>query len=385
VRLRRPALVVAAVTLCLAGCSAEDEESTPTAPPPSPTSTSASETEDGGGRERRGFRLVEVASGLASPVYVAFAPGEAGRLYIVEREGRIRVLEDGRVLDEPFLDVAGEVTSGGEQGLLSVAFHPQYAENRLFYVNYTDEAGDTNVVEYRARESMPPARVRRLLFVEQPYANHNGGQLQFGPDGLLYVGMGDGGAGGDPEDRAQDLGSLLGKLLRVDVDRPGARWQIAAYGLRNPWRFSFDRETGGLWIGDVGQSAWEEIDYLPSSSGLVNFGWDAFEGTHVYEDKQPDPAGRLVAPMLEYSHDHGCSVTGGYVYRGEDVPGARGRYFYGDFCSGTVWSTTLRDGGASPPSRLPFDVPSLSSFGEDDRGELYLVSLEGSLFRLAAR
>jgi glucose/arabinose dehydrogenase len=373
-------LAVASIVLVLLGCAGDkgDEaggSSVSTGGSPSST------TPEQSGR----LALEEVVSGLDSPLFVAAAPGEESRLYVVEREGRIRVVEDGRLMDKPFLDIVHLVTSGGEQGLLSVAFHPDYAENGLFYVDYTDLAGDTRVIEYRAGGGAPRS-VRQLLFVDQPYANHNGGQLQFGPDGLLYVGMGDGGAGGDPEDRAQDLGERLGKLLRLDVNRPGADWEVVAYGLRNPWRFSFDRETGDLYIGDVGQGEWEEIDFLPAGArGLVNFGWDAFEGNHVYEDKEPNDAGRLVAPVAEYSHDAGCSVTGGYVYRGEAVPAARGRYFYGDFCSGTVWSIDVRDGEASRPRREPFTVDSLASFGEDAGGELYLVSLDGAVFRLAER
>jgi glucose/arabinose dehydrogenase len=373
-------LAVASIVLVLLGCAGDkgDEaggSSVSTGGSPSST------TPEQSGR----LALEEVVSGLDSPLFVAAAPGEESRLYVVEREGRIRVVEDGRLMDKPFLDIVDLVTSGGEQGLLSVAFHPDYAENGLFYVDYTDLAGDTRVIEYRAGGGAPRS-VRQLLFVDQPYANHNGGQLQFGPDGLLYVGMGDGGAGGDPEDRAQDLGERLGKLLRLDVNRPGADWEVVAYGLRNPWRFSFDRETGDLYIGDVGQGEWEEIDFLPAGArGLVNFGWDAFEGNHVYEDKEPNDAGRLVAPVAEYSHDAGCSVTGGYVYRGEAVPAARGRYFYGDFCSGTVWSIDVRDGEASRPRREPFTVDSLASFGEDAGGELYLVSLDGAVFRLAER
>jgi glucose/arabinose dehydrogenase len=373
-------LTVASIVLVLLGCAGDkgDEaggSSVSTGGSPSSTTPAQS------GR----LALEEVVSGLDSPLFVAAAPGEESRLYVVEREGRIRVVEDGRLMDKPFLDIVDLVTSGGEQGLLSVAFHPDYAENGLFYVDYTDLAGDTRVIEYRAGGGAPRS-VRQLLFVDQPYANHNGGQLQFGPDGLLYVGMGDGGAGGDPEDRAQDLGERLGKLLRLDVNRPGADWEVVAYGLRNPWRFSFDRETGDLYIGDVGQGEWEEIDFLPAGArGLVNFGWDAFEGNHVYEDKEPNDAGRLVAPVAEYSHDAGCSVTGGYVYRGEAVPAARGRYFYGDFCSGTVWSIDVRDGEASRPRREPFTVDSLASFGEDAGGELYLVSLDGAVFRLAER
>jgi glucose/arabinose dehydrogenase len=197
--------------------------------------------------------------------------------------------------------------------------------------------------------------------------------------------MGDGGSGGDPENRAQNLSSRLGKLLRLDVSREGARWELVAYGLRNPWRFSFDRETGDLWIGDVGQGEIEEIDYLPRDhQGLVNFGWDVFEGSRPFEDKEPNPRGELVGPVAEYDHGEGCSVTGGFVYRGEAIPAAQGRYFYGDYCSGNVWSLALRDGRATDVRRHDFTVEGLSSFGEDAAGELYLVSLDGQVFRLAA-
>jgi glucose/arabinose dehydrogenase len=227
-------------------------------------------------------------------------------------------------------------------------------------------------------------RRRELLFIEQPYSNHNGGQLVFGPDGRLYVGMGDGGGGGDPEDRAQNLNDRLGKLLSADVAQDDPDWRVEAYGLRNPWRFSFDRLTGDLYIADVGQTDWEEINFLPPDSpGLENYGWDIFEGRARYEDQEPNPRGRLVEPILQYSHDEGCSVTGGFVYRGEAVPAAQGHYFYGDYCSGYVWSFAVRDGKATNEKRHPFEVDGLSSFGEDLAGELYLVSLGGEIFRLA--
>jgi glucose/arabinose dehydrogenase len=370
-------LVIVAATGCDSGDPAEETEPAP----PASTSAETEPTPPGS----RSLALVKVASGLEAPVHAAAAPGEPGRLYVVERAGRIRVLEGGRVLPRPFLDISADVTSGGEQGLLSVAFHPDYAENGLFYVDYTDLGGDTRVVEFRAEEGREPTKVRELLHVAQPYANHNGGQLAFDRDGLLYVGMGDGGAGGDPENRAQDLGSRLGKLLRIDVDRPDADWEIVAYGLRNPWRFSFDRETGDLWIGDVGQGAVEEVDYLPGGDlgSLVNFGWDVFEGTHVYEDKKPNDAGRLVGPIAEYSHDEGCSITGGFVYRGEDVPSAQGRYFYGDYCSGRLWSLE-RTGEGATVRRLRFEAPELSSFAEDGSGELYLLTLDGTVYRLVS-
>jgi glucose/arabinose dehydrogenase len=377
--------LVALVALAAACAGEEPDRAAPpitSAPPETEPAPAETTTEE----EPLRLRLQRVASGLAAPLHLASTPSEPGRLYVVEQEGRIRVLEDERLLPEPFLDIADLVRSGGEQGLLSLAFHPEYERNGLFYVDYTDVNGDTRVVEYEARAEGSPAKRRELLFVDQPYANHNGGQLAFGPDGLLYVGMGDGGAGGDPENRAQDLGSRLGKLLTLDVDDRSADWRIAGYGLRNPWRFSFDRETGDLWIGDVGQGEWEEIDHTPRQSpGLENYGWDVFEGSHPYEDKEPSPRGRLVQPIAEYDHSQGCSVTGGFVYRGEAIPAARGIYLYGDYCSGRVWILEPRGERRPRVERQPFDVASLSSFGEDVAGELYLVSLGGEIFRLAAR
>jgi glucose/arabinose dehydrogenase len=300
------------------------------------------------------------------------------------------VVEDGRVGGAPFLDVSDRITAGGEQGLLSIAFHPGYEENGRFYVNYTNREGDTRVVEYRVqggRTRVDAGSGSEILAVDQPYSNHNGGQLMFGPDGLLYVGMGDGGSGGDPENRAQDLQDRLGKLLRLDVDDPDAEWEIVAYGLRNPWRFSFDRETGDLYLGDVGQGDWEEVDYVPRSvRGLVNFGWDVFEGRARYEDKDPNPEGRLVAPVAVYPLREGgnCSVVGGFVYRGEAIPSIRGRYFYGDYCAGWVESFRIRGGKAAEQRRERFSVEGLTSFGEDEAGELYLVSHTGTVSRLVA-
>jgi glucose/arabinose dehydrogenase len=370
------ALVVVA-TACSSGGSSD--ESAPTQPPATIATTTTAEP----GPLR--LKLRRIASGLESPLDVASAPGEPNRLYVVEQAGRIVTIADGKVSQRPFLDITSDVVSGGEQGLLSVAFHPDYADNHLFYVDYTDVNGDTRVLEFEARDGAQPVRKRELLFVDQPYANHNGGQLAFGPDGRLHVGMGDGGSGGDPENRAQDLSERLGKLLSIDVEEPGSDWRIEGYGLRNPWRFSFDRATGDLWIGDVGQGEWEEIDHTPRESlGLENYGWDVFEGTHPYEDKKPNPRGHLVAPVAEYSHDNGCSVTGGFVYRGHDIPAAEGRYFYGDYCSGIVWSLVLRDGEADV-TRHSIRVQGLSSFGEDAAGELYLASLNGDVYKLEAR
>jgi glucose/arabinose dehydrogenase len=323
-------------------------------------------------------------TGLDQPVYVTGTATEPGRLYVVEQPGRILVVENGKVLPEPFLDISDQVKSGGERGLLSVAFHPSYAEERKIYVDFTDRDGDTRVVEYRVVDGRAdPATARQLLLVDQPYPNHNGGQLQFGPDGLLYVGMGDGGSAGDPERRAQNLGSQLGKLLRTNVAASQPTWSQAGYGLRNPWRFSFDRKTGDLWLGDVGQGDWEEIDFRSRAQlpRLWNYGWNAYEGFARFGRDPVTRRAPLVFPVVVYSHEAGCSVTGGYVYRGSFVPALRGRYVYGDYCSGRIWSLVRVKG--KPRARLePGRVRGLSSFGEDARGELYATSLNGTLYQL---
>jgi glucose/arabinose dehydrogenase len=251
-------------------------------------------------------------------------------------------------------------------------------------VNYTDVNGNTRVVRYRSDGTRAlPASARQLLFVSQPYSNHNGGMVAYGKDGLVYVGMGDGGSGGDPENRAQSPGSLLGKILRLDPSRPAAKPVTVALGVRNPWRFSFDRRNGDLWVGDVGQGSIEEVDHVAWPwRGLLNFGWDVYEGRSSFESKTLGP-GRLVEPVAQYSHSRGCSITGGYVYRGSAVPAATGRYFYGDYCSGTVWSLKLVGGVARGLRTEPFTVPNLTSFGEDGMGELYALSGNGVLYRLA--
>ena len=330
------------------------------------------------------LRLEKVASGLDSPVFVTAAPGEPNRLYIVEQTGVIRVLDRGKLLAAPFLDLRSRIDAGGERGLLGLAFDPGYATNHRYYVDYTDKQGNTNVASLLARGGRTVAgSLSRLLFVKQPYANHNGGMVAVGPDRALYVGMGDGGSGGDPENRAQNPKSRLGKLLRIDVQH-GGRITIAALGLRNPWRFSFDRANGDLYIGDVGQNAHEEIDYVRAGTkGLLNFGWRVYEGSETYQPGKLGP-GRLTGPIAEYGHGPGCSVTGGYVYRGRAVPDAVGRYFYGDHCSGAVWSLEMRGGQSTGQRREQFTVASLSSFGQDAAGELYLVSLDGVVYRLAA-
>jgi glucose/arabinose dehydrogenase len=331
------------------------------------------------------YEFATVVGGFDAPVDVTSAPGDPTTLYVVEQAGVIKIVKNGSVAGT-FLDIRSRVKSGGEQGLLSIAFHPQYATNQRFYVDYTDTRGDTRVVEFRSSNGVgQPATARQLLFVDQPYDNHNGGQLEFDRHGYLYVGMGDGGSGGDPENRSQNLKSRLGKLLRINPTRAGSTWQIVAFGLRNPWRFTFDRKTGNLWIGDVGQGDWEEVDYRSAArvGRLANYGWPRYEGKSVYDGNKPlTRKGDMISPVVVYSHSDGCSITGGYVYRGTAVPAAAGRYFYGDYCSGTIWSFKAGNGRLSAP-RVEGKIDGLSSFGEDGNGELYAVSVSnGSLYKL---
>ena len=333
------------------------------------------------GVQTAAFRSRAVVSGLSQPVFVGAPSSEPRRLYVVEQEGRIVVVDRGRRRSEPFLDIVALVQSGGEQGLLGLAFHPQYAKNRRFYVQYTDRGGSTRLVEFRSngRRAIPGSG--RLLFSsEDPYGNHNGGMLAFAPNGRLFFTMGDGGAGGDPENRSQNPRSLFGKLLSINVATKGLK--IEAFGLRNAWRFSFDRANGDLYLGDVGQNAIEEISYTPAaSSRLENYGWDVYEGRSTFEDKPLGP-GKLVQPIAQYAQDgEHCSVTGGYVYRGSRAA-LRGRYIYGDYCSGFVWSLKVVRGTATGLRREPFKVDRVSSFGEDAAGELYAVSHGGTIYRL---
>ncbi len=350
------------------------------------------------------LELVPVASGLSTPVVVTNAGDGSNRLFIVEKAGRIRIVEDGTLLATPFIDIDSIVNSGSnEQGLLGLAFHPNYEGNGYFYVNYTDSSGDTVVSRFSVTGGNPnvadPGSEFEFLSIVQPYTNHNGGQIEFGPDGYLYIGMGDGGSGGDPGDRAQNLAVLLGKMLRIDIDHAdppldyripadnpfvgvsGAAEEIWAYGLRNPWRFSFDRTTGDLFIGDVGQYDWEEIDFQPASStGGENWGWRCYEATHPHNTTGCGPIGDYDGPVIEYSSaspTSNCSVTGGYRYRGGLAPGLKGTYLYGDYCSGKVWAGVYNEmGGTWSAVDLDFSPTpfSLRSFGEDERGNVYLAS-----------
>ena len=330
-------------------------------------------------------RLVQVAR-FDAPVYAAAPPGVNGVLYVVQQAGEIVVWQGGRVRPQPFLDIRSKVRSGGEQGLLSVAFDPGYATNHLFYVDYTDLNGDTRVVRYRSNGTAAiSSSAKQLLFVKDFASNHNGGQLQFGPDGWLYWGNGDGGGGGDPEHNGQNLTRPFAKIDKLNVRVAGAHWKLVAYGLRNPWRFSFDRATGDVYIGDVGQGEWEEIDYLPhGTENLVDFGWSHYEGNHIYNDSEPLVGpGSYAPPVYEYAHSEGCAVDGGYVYRGSKLPANAGRYFFGDNCSGNVWSLEVVNGTATAVRKEPFTVAGLSSFAVDNAGELYLMSVSsGNLYRL---
>jgi hypothetical protein len=352
-------------------------------------------------------RLVQVATGLDFPLFLTAPPGDNARLFIVEKTGRIRIVRNGSVLSAPFLDLSARVSGGSEQGLLGLAFHPQYATNGRFVVNYTDPSGDTRVSAFRVSANpdvADPASEQVLLAIDQPFANHNGGMVVFGPDGKLYIGMGDGGSGGDPQGNGQNKGVLLGKILRVDVsgtgvlsvpaDNPfvgqaGARPEVWSYGLRNPWRFSFDRAQGDLYIGDVGQNAREEVDVATSAGQFgkgLNFGWNVMEGGACYSPSSGCARSGLTLPVLDYGHAGGaCSITGGYVYRGAAVPALRGLYFYSDYCSGWVRSFRLLGTAAADQRDWPALRPGglVTSFGEDASGELYVMISSGKVFRIA--
>ena len=341
----------------------------------------------------------EVASGLQNPLFLTSPPTDR-RLFVVEQPGRIRIIKNGVLLATPFLDVTDRVSTGGERGLLSVAFHPRYAINGLLYVDYTDRDGNTRIERYTVSSNPDVAdksSATLILSVDQPFSNHNGGLVAFGPDGMLYIGMGDGGSAGDPYGNGQNLNTLLGKLLRIDVDSGGLysvppsnpfaglaghRGEIWAYGLRNPWRFAFDRVSLVLYIADVGQNKWEEIDAVPAAQPGVNYGWNIMEGLHCYGSDTCDSSS-IVLPVLEYGHDDGCSVTGGYVYRGSRAPDLAGTYFYADYCEGWVRSFRYSGGVVDEEQKWnPGRIGRVLSFGEDADGELYILSDNGKVYKL---
>jgi glucose/arabinose dehydrogenase len=346
----------------------------------------------------KGVELAEMATGLERPVLLTFAPGDARkRLFIVEQHsGKVRVMESGKLAAAPFLTIGG-LSTGNEQGLLGLAFHPSFATNGKLYVNYTTKDKHTHVVEFRVTnnpDAVDMTTKRELATIQQPYSNHNGGHVEFGPDGKLYTGMGDGGAANDPHDHAQNKTSLLGKLLRFDVDAEKPTPEIVHMGLRNPWRFAFDRQSGGLYIGDVGQNLWESVHVVAVGDGKQhNFGWNVVEGSHCFDrdtgaGKATCKTDGFTLPVAEYPHEQGCSITGGRVYRGKALPSLTGRYFYADYCTGLLRSFSWQAGSVrehwdwKPSLDKKAVLTQISSFGEDHDGELYIVELTGSIYRL---
>jgi glucose/arabinose dehydrogenase len=405
---RYPVAILVSALAVFGACSSDDDDSQAPSATTRPAATEMpARTSGGDGRaSARPVRLLPLGN-FDEPTYLA-APRGDKRRFVVERGGRILVVKGGRVLQEPFLDISGEVTTGGESGLLSMAFAPDYARSGRFYVYYTDREGFPTIAQFRRSSGNPdradPGSRRTTMRVAHSRFNHKGGQVQFGPDGKLYAAFGDGGGGGDPDDNAQNLGRILGKMVRIEplpnggyaipadnpfANRSGARREVYAYGLRNPYRFSFDRRTGGLTIGDVGQDAVEEIDYVPGPGrgapprGGYNFGWDVFEGRDSYEGGR---APGHVPPVIAHSQDGGfCSIIGGYVIRDPSLGrGWTGRYIYGDYCNPGIRLASLRRGSAASRSS-GLRVSGLVSFGEDGRGRVYAVSLNGPVYRIGRR
>ena len=342
------------------------------------------------------YQWTQIIAGMASPVDIQFPDDGTGHMFIIEQEGRIQIIENGQMLAPPFLDIIDRVGSqGNEQGLLGLAFHPDFKHNPYFYVNYTDTNGNTVIARFTANgETADPGSEKDLLYVQQPFPNHNGGEMIFGSDGYLCLGLGDGGSQGDPHENGQNTNVLLGKILRIDVDhgapyaipvdnpfaKGGGRPEIWAYGLRNPWRFSFDRVTNNLYIADVGQDTWEEMDVVPSNTPGLNFGWNYYEGLHPYAGRPP--AGmNITMPVVEYSHaEGGCAIIGGYVYHGK-MPEWQGIYLYGDECSGKVWGLINSQNGWQ--SQVLFETGfNITTFGQDATGEIYLADRNGGIYRL---
>lgn len=373
-----------AVALAIVACA-----SSPTAPPA-----------DGGPLPPALKLAVQpFVTGLSSPLFLT-APVADGRVFIVEQGGRIRIVRNGALQATPFLDISSRISSGGERGLLSVAFHPQYAANRLLYVYDTAPNGDLRIERYTAatEDLANPLSLKLIVTIaHSTFANHNGGLATFGPDGMLYLGTGDGGSGGDPLGSGQNFGALLGSLLRIDVDhgdpyaipagnpfvgQAGRRGELWAKGLRNPWRYAFDAPTGLLYIADVGQGQLEEVSVVPAASGGLNFGWNTMEGMSCYNAASCNQAG-LTLPVLDYTHAEGCSITGGYVYRGSAIPGIRGHYFYSDYCSGWLRSFRMENGAVVDRKDWGLSLGAVTSFGQDASGELYVMA-GGTVYRIVA-
>lgn len=427
--MRRPhatwplAAFACALALASAGCTGTTTRAIPSATPsvtaPATPSHPATPTpaEQGVSLDRLSIALAPMWSGFTQPVDLVNAGDGSGRLFVVQQTGVVAQVSGGRLLPDPYLDLSGLVTDSGEQGLLGMAFSPTFAKTGRLYVNYIDRAGDTVIARYTAIDPSAASpgwrKPQVVLHISQPYPNHNGGNIVFGPDGMLYVGMGDGGSERDPQHRGQDLSTLLGKMLRVDTgdatsqtvappatyrvptdnpfaSRKGARPEIWSYGLRNPWRYSFDASTGALWVGDVGQDAWEEIDRAPAGVGGQNWGWSLWEGDHRFPPGAPSISrAGFSFPVVEYSHPFGEAVTGGYVYRGAQYPALLGTYVYADYIKGWVAGIRLSSPGgaqlAKPENRVLLRTGGHpASFGVDERGELYLVDYGGAVYRVTA-
>lgn len=382
---------------------------TPSSSEATQTKTTTAATATGSGAARVDLSTIKVSlkpvfTGLDQPVFFTNAGDGSGDIFIVEKAGKILLAKNGKLQTQPFLDITSRVkSSGSEQGLLSVAFHPSYKSNGFFYVYYIDTFGNTVVARFTAnqdRNSADPTSFKEILGIKQPYSNHNGGQLAFGPRGLLWIGVGDGGSEGDPRGNGQNTNTLLGKILRIDVDHgnpysippnnpfvngKGGKPEIWAYGLRNPWRFSFDSQTHDLYIGDVGQNQWEEIDFVPSTlQPGFNFGWKVMEGTHCYAPSSNCDQAGLTLPVAEYSHTpDNCAVMGGYVYRGSQFRSIAGVYFFGDYCSGRIWGMDRDAGGKWITAQVGRGGAGFSAFGEDGSGEIYVCDLDnGTIYHL---
>ncbi len=349
------------------------------------------------------YQLQKIVEGLNAPLYLTHTADGTDRLFVLEQRGVIRIIDkEGNLLKTPFLDISEQVRSGGERGLLGLAFHPAYKENGYFYVHYSDNNGDTVISRFKVSNDpdvADPGSKKIVLTQDQPFGNHNGGQIEFGPDGYLYIGLGDGGAAGDPLVNGQNPATLLGAILRINVNDEEAynnplsnpfigsfkeRAEVWAYGLRNPWRFSFDRATGDLYIADVGQNNFEEVNFQSASSvGGENYGWNQMEGMHCFTAGCiPD---QFILPVAEYTHADGCSITGGYVYRGSFNPDLHGIYLYGDYCSGNIWTLFKTEQGEWKSSIWMRTSLSISSFGEDEAGEIYIIDHGGGIYLLRTK